>query len=820
MKHLMLRYKKTIISIIAGVATFFLSQYGIKANLGEIQINIPWALIFPVCISMAWGWRYGLLSALCGGALYPFLLWGSNGYANIMNFTVLSSYIFVVGINQNLQALNNQYHNRIRFWTYVFVFLVLIALCYFYLFNILISFNPPFWGKITINKVSENVLLGFFVKDSVNFIFLILLSEVLLSLPPIRVFFNLPVSHAMRLNVRIFFISAVTALIIWSVFVLMDNLLFSNGFFIYKPYHALAFFILLFAGNIVTLFLIHFSELRLGMEQLLTESKMRLKKSQAIAHIGSWELDAKSREFIWSQEVYRIFGFEPYEINPSYEIFSQHIHPDDRERVKNAYLSSVNEKRGHYEIEHRIIRNDNGEERYVVEKGENTFDKHGNILKSVGMVHDITEQHIKDIAIKEKNEKLVLQNKEYQMLNKELSETLVRLNEMNAELEEARKKSEESDRLKSAFLANLSHEVRTPMNAIMGFTELLGSFDIDEDTRSEYIQIVKNSCRYLLAMIDDILEISKIDTGQIKINYKTIHLKKFLNEIFKSSEVLVPEEKELEIRLSEMDVEPDLVILTDEVKLRQVLMNLITNAIKYTENGYVELGCRKSDGEELLFFVKDTGIGVEFKDQIAIFQRFYRAGSDINIKKGGAGLGLAISKAYIELMGGTINMESETGKGSVFTVTLPVTKVTGVIADKEAINFEQDFHLNFDGLVLIAEDDDINYLYFEAIMQDAGIKLVRAVNGAEAVTLCAENSAIRMVLMDLKMPVLNGVEATKQIKAFRPDLPIIVQTAHKLSNEAEILQEAGFDGIITKPIDRKILFKVMGDLWKEDRNKT
>lgn len=815
----MLRYKKFTIATIAGVATLLLSQFGIKANLGEIQINVPWALIFPVCISMAWGWRYGLLSGAFGGALYPFLLWESNGYANILNSILLATFIFISGFNLNMQKLQRQYNRRIRFWVYIFVFLAIMACSYFYLFNIILSFNPPFWGKATVNKISENVLIGFIVKDSVNFIFLILLSELLLSLPLIRIFFNLPVSQAMRLNTRIFILSVATALFIWSVFVLMDNILFSHGFLFYKPYHALAFLILLIASSIVSLLLIHFSELRLGMEQLLTESKMRLKKSQAIAHLGSWEMDAQNGELIWSQEVYRIFGYEPYEINPSYEVFLQRVHPNDREKVNNAFLSSVNEKKEHYEIEHRIIRNDNGKERYVIEKGENTFDKYGNILKSVGMVRDITEQHEQELTIQEKNEELISQNEEYQVLNEELSETLDRLNEMNAELEEAREKSEESDRLKSAFLANLSHEVRTPMNAIMGFTELLGSIDIDEETRSDYIQIVKNSGKYLLAMIDDILEISKIDTGQIKVHYKPVHLKRFLSEIFKSSEVLVPDGKNLEMRFSDSGVEADLIILTDEVKLRQVLMNLITNAIKYTGDGYVELGCRQSNGEELMFYVKDTGIGIESKDQLAIFQRFYRAGSDINIKKGGAGLGLAISKAYIELMGGNINMESELGKGSIFSVSLPVTKVTNEVVDNDTETFNQDAHFKYNGLVLIAEDNDINYLYFEAIMNDAGISLVRAVNGAEAVALCAENSNIKLVLMDLKMPVLNGIEATRQIKAFRPELPIVVQTAHKLSNEAEILQEAKFDGIIAKPIDKKLLFKTINDLWKKSSDK-
>lgn len=804
-------YRRFVTAVMAGFLGFFLSVYGIEVILGEVAINLPWALLFPVLVSMAWGWRWGLLAGATGGAYYPFLLWANNGYANLLDVFLLFLLFFTVSYWRTAGSEESTQKQRMFFWIRFGVFLVVMTLVYRFLFIPVLSLNPPFWTDDTLKSMGKAVLKGILVKEVVNVVFVVLVATVLLKLPQVRRFFGLPVSSVMRLNLYILVASIIVALVVWQAFVLIDQSLLHSEH-ADKSHFMLSLLILIKSSVIVAIMLIRFSEQRLKAELSLFESKMRFKKAQAIAHLGSWEYDVNVGGLIWSLEIFRIFGLKPDHFVPTYNSFMECVHPDDRDKVNRTYLASIEKKAPVFEIEHRIVRNDNGEVRYVVQKGENIFDDSGRIVKSIGMVHDITEQHHHELAIKEKNEELSAQNEEYLVLNEEMSETLMRLNELNTELEEARDKSEESDRLKSAFLANLSHEVRTPMNAIMGFTEFLNQTDLPRETRTEYISIIKNSGRHLLAMIDDILEISKIDAGQIKLNYGALHLKKFMAEIETSARVLIPATKTLELRMVPYQLDPNLHLFTDEVKLRQVIMNLITNAIKYTDAGFVEFGCLQFNRMELEFFVVDSGAGIDEKDREAVFQRFFRAGSDVNIRIGGAGLGLAISKAYVELMGGRMAVESEIGKGSRFSFIVPYTEAPKVRMKKMEVpelSKEPAAVAKSSVPILVAEDDEINFLYFSAIFENSRYQVIRASNGQQAVDLCLGNQQIRFVLMDIKMPVMDGLEATRLIKSSRPDLPIVAQSAHVLSDINDRLDGAGFDGYVTKPIDKKELFAMI-----------
>jgi PAS domain S-box-containing protein len=698
--------------------------------------------------------------------------------------------------------------NRLTILFNLGFYLLIMTLAYYFLFNPILSLNPPFWTINAVNSLPQSTIVSFIIKDCINVVFLVLAASALLSITYVRRFMALPVSSTMRLNFQILSLSMLTAILVWGIFVVLDFALIKESHNEAKSYYPLALLVLLESGVIVSLILMRFSEKRLITEQLLVESKMRLKKAQEIGHVGSWEYDVQSGILIWSDEVYRIFGYKPFEVEPSFDLFLKLVHPDERAVVDKEYKYSIKSGNGIFEMEHRVIRNDTGEIRYVYEKGEHIINENGEMVKSAGMVQDITERHNQDEAIKEKNEELLAQNEEYLVLNEEMGDTLERLNEVNTELEEAREKSDESDRLKSAFLANLSHEIRTPMNAIIGFTELLSMPELSSDKQNEYIQIVKGSGRYLLAMIDDIMEISKIDTGQVKPFFMPVDLHKFINQIYSSTTVLIPKDKNIELRLVESEWTNGFCFLTDEVKLNQVVMNFITNAIKYTETGFIEIGCHKSDESNLTFYVRDSGVGINQKDKHAIFQRFWRAGSDQNIRIGGAGLGLAISKAYVELLGGNINMESEVGKGSKFSFTIPV-KEAKLETETPIIPAQEFNQQSRQGVILVAEDDDINFLYFEALFENTNYELIRACNGQEAVDMCKSNAAIIFVLMDIKMPVLNGEEATLQIKEFRPTLPIVAQTAHVLTNKSRYTQ---FDGYITKPISRKELFKTIDKL--------
>jgi len=394
-------------------------------------------------------------------------------------------------------------------------------------------------------------------------------------------------------------------------------------------------------------------------------------------------------------------------------------------------------------------------------------------------------------------------------------------NNQKIELIKAKLKAEEGDRLKASFLANLSHEIRTPMNAINGFTDLLINTKMKEEEKLEYLKVIDKSGRNLVSIIDDLIEMSKIDSNQIKPNYATINLESCISELYETIKITIPKTKKIDFKLIETKNPVAYNIITDEVKLKQVLVNLVNNAIKFTEKGYVAFGYEVDDvNEKIIFKIKDTGLGIDEDNHKHIFDRFKRVESDVSIKVGGLGLGLAISKAYVEMMGGTITLESKVEKGSVFSFSIPLKydKVQRIIV--QPINSVRATKGEEDGTLLIAEDDNLNYLLFQKIMQLKNYKIIRAVNGLEAVEICINNPSIDLVLMDIKMPVMNGFEALEKIKAIRPELIIIAQTAYSSSEDEDKIYKAGFYGYITKPIKRERLFEIIDDVFqKKNTNK-
>ena len=389
-------------------------------------------------------------------------------------------------------------------------------------------------------------------------------------------------------------------------------------------------------------------------------------------------------------------------------------------------------------------------------------------------------------------------------------------NNQKIELIKAKLKAEEGDRLKASFLANLSHEIRTPMNAINGFTDLLINTKMKEEEKLEYLKVIDKSGRNLVSIIDDLIEMSKIDSNQIKPNYVTINLESCISELFETIRITIPKTKKIDFKLIETKNPVTYNIVTDEVKLKQVLVNLVNNAIKFTEKGYVAFGYKVDEkNEKIVFKIKDTGMGIDEDNHKHIFDRFKRVESDVSIKVGGLGLGLAISKAYVEMMGGTITLESKVEKGSVFSFSIPLKydKVQRIIV--QPINTIKATKGEEDGTLLIAEDDNLNYLLFQKIMQLKNYKIIRAVNGLEAVEICINNPSIDLVLMDIKMPVMNGFEALEKIKAIRPELIIIAQTAYSSSEDEDKIYKAGFYGYITKPIKRERLFEIIDDVFQK-----
>ncbi|WP_397362088.1 ATP-binding protein [Olleya sp. R77988] len=382
-------------------------------------------------------------------------------------------------------------------------------------------------------------------------------------------------------------------------------------------------------------------------------------------------------------------------------------------------------------------------------------------------------------------------------------------NKQKAELKKAKEKAEEGEILKSSFLTNLSHEIRTPMNAILGFSDILSTQKLSETEKKEYITVITRSGKNLVSIIDDLIEMSKIDTNQVKPNHSAFNLDEILNDIKQTVEITIPKDKPLQIFLDQPRYPVVYQLISDETKFIQVIVNLVNNAVKYTESGKVNFGYNiNPDDNALEFYIKDTGIGMSEEDSRNIFNRFNRIQNDKTINLSGLGLGLAISKAYIEMLGGRIWLESKENIGTTFTFTIPL-KLNGL-----PITPKKEAELNpVDKVkpltILIAEDNNINFMLIKRVMSIRKYTVIRANNGEEAVNICKENDNIQLVIMDLKMPKMGGFEARKIIKGFKPYLPIIAHTAYSSAEINSEVYDAGFIDCISKPLDKTKLFRVI-----------
>ena len=381
-----------------------------------------------------------------------------------------------------------------------------------------------------------------------------------------------------------------------------------------------------------------------------------------------------------------------------------------------------------------------------------------------------------------------------------------------------KEKAEESKKLSNDFISNLSHEIRTPMNGILGFTKFLSDPNLTDIKRKHYVSIIQNSGNQLMRTMDDLLEFSKLGTKQLKVIEKEVCLNNVFFELFTVFDVKAKENKiPLYLRKGLSDKEST--ILTDETKLNNVLGNLLENALKFTRSGFIEFGYEKT-GSDLEIYVKDTGVGIKSDRQESIFERFSKEEKESSKNIGGLGLGLWIARENTELIGGTIKLTSQKGKGTTFFVTLPYTPVLSNLGknsstsnlkekgEEEEEEEEEAHKCN----ILIAEDEEINFLFLEILLKnevDLHCNIIHAKNGEEAVAICQENTEIDFVLMDLKMPVMDGFEAIKLIKEFRPELPIVAQTAFSSAEDKERVFAAGFNDFLSKPISKEALSEVI-----------
>ncbi len=368
--------------------------------------------------------------------------------------------------------------------------------------------------------------------------------------------------------------------------------------------------------------------------------------------------------------------------------------------------------------------------------------------------------------------------------------------ETEIELGKAKEKAEENDNLKTEFLNNLSHEIRTPMNAILGFASILKKQDITQEKRCKYSEIIQESGVQLLQIIEDILEFSELNTNQAKKSNENV----YITQIFSDLRPIFQKKasaKNLIFQIKDNFSENEIFLFTDKLRLKNIVTKLIENALKFTDTGFIEIGYSLIDNN-IEFYVKDTGIGINKNKQEKIFDCFSQEESSLTRKSGGLGLGLSIVKKNVELLNGKIYLKTEKGKGTTFFFTIPHKQInTEIINNTNNITTvkKRDNYT-----ILIAEDEEINYFYIVTLLEDLNINFsfLHARNGKEAVRICENQENIDLILMDIKMPIMNGYQATREIKIRKPDLKIIAQTAFSTREDMEKAKNAGCDDFTTQ----------------------
>jgi PAS domain S-box-containing protein len=376
------------------------------------------------------------------------------------------------------------------------------------------------------------------------------------------------------------------------------------------------------------------------------------------------------------------------------------------------------------------------------------------------------------------------------------------------DLIKAKEKAEESDRLKTAFLTNMSHEIRTPMNGILGFAELLKEPTLTVEEQQEFIKTIAISGERMLSTINSIVDISKIEAGMVNVNISETNISDKMLFIYKFFKPEV-ESKGLKFLFKYSLPTNEAIIKTDNEKIYAILTNLVKNAFKFTPKGSIEFGYEKK-GEYLEFYVKDTGIGIPKNQKELIFERFRQGSESNNRGYEGSGLGLSICKSYVEMLGGRIWVESEDGLGSTFYFTIPYNPVSEEITTVKDFNSEEHKDSQLKNLkILIVEDDEISYSLLTRTIQKISKEVLHAMTGVEAIEACRINPDFDLVLMDIRMPQMNGLEATQQIRQFNKDVIIIAQTAYGFSSDCEKALKAGCNDYITKPINKTLLVELI-----------
>lgn len=442
-------------------------------------------------------------------------------------------------------------------------------------------------------------------------------------------------------------------------------------------------------------------------------------------------------------------------------------YPEDFEIQKNAFNSILYGLKRSYQIDKRIV------------------SKNGRVTwtEEFGKIYTIdNEKYILNIIREKSAEK-----------------------EIETELNRAKQKVEEAEKLKSAFLDNMPHEIRTPLHAITGFTSLLSDVNLTTEERLEYVKFIQDSSNDILHLIDNIIEIAKLETNQVKAKRERCYINSVIDHLYEDirNKQKNLEKDSIELKVLKSNADPAYMIFSDSERIFHILGHLLNNALKFTDLGSIEFGYLPEKNGKIEFFVKDTGIGIPKDQQNIIFQKFGKSGNINTDKNRGTGLGLTLAKRYIELLNGDIQLKSEIGKGSTFTFTIPVETDSKITISKPSVYGELNWNSK---TILVAEDTESNYFFIEAFLERTNVNLLWAQDGREAIEIFSEHGEnISLILMDIMMPEIDGFDATREIKKMDPNVPIIAQTALALPDDEDKCYEVGCDYVLVKPINSEDL---------------
>lgn len=501
-------------------------------------------------------------------------------------------------------------------------------------------------------------------------------------------------------------------------------------------------------------------------ESALRQNEHLLSMAGKLARLGAWSIDLAKGHVTWSEEVAAMHG-KPAGFSPTLEELIRYFAPECIDRWIESYNQCALLGTS-FDDELQII-TVNGKKRWIRSIGVAERNELGNIYRIQGAMQDIHETKL-----------------------------------VRKELQEAKEKAEAGDKLKTAFLNNISHEIRTPLNGILGFGQLVMQNDLSSQEKKEHLGYLEKSIERLLSTVTDYLDISMIVTGQMHSKPERFPVNEFIRKLYEKyfSEC---ESKSLQLIAEIPEKEKQAILTSDFGQLLKAFSHLMNNAVKFTDKGIIRIGYRFNEAE-LELYVKDTGIGISDENLESVLQAFSQEETGYTRNYEGSGLGLSIAKGITDLAGSQLKLDSKKGEGTCVYVSLPYEFED----QKTEVNPQPVFSSHGESAphVLIAEDDQANYLYLSILLKKIGAKTSHAKNGAEAVELCRSNQGFKLVLMDIKMPVMDGLEATKLVKEFYPELPVIAVTAFSQQDDEEKIRQAGFDEFLTKPVRFETLKEV------------